>query len=299
MPIKLTSSVLKTNNTGFKATFQRGLNAVTDTYWQRVAMMVPSDTREEEYGWLKDIPGIREWIGERFVHALAMDGYKIKNKSYELTVAVDRDDMEDDRLGIYGPRFEMMGDEVARFPDVTVFSMLAAGFATNCFDGQFFFDTDHPVLDAQGNVTNVSNFGGGAGTAWYLMATRRPVKPLIYQRRKAFEFVAMDDPDNPVVFNKKQMTYGIDGRANAGFGFWQMAYASKQTLSDVNFKAARTALEGMKGDFGKPLAIQPDLLVVPPSLRDAAEDLIVKQYLTGGGSNPLYKAVDLLVVPYL
>jgi hypothetical protein len=76
----------------------------------------------------------------------------------------------------------------------------------------------------------------------------------------------MDNPDDANVFHKKQFLYGVDGRCNVGFGFWQFAFASKQALDVAHFAAAFAAIEGMKGDYGRALGIKPTHLVVPPSL---------------------------------
>ena len=66
-------------------------------------------------------------------------------------------------------------------------------------------------------------------TQWYLLCTRRPVKPLIYQQRKPAKFVAKTNETDDNVFFSKQFLYGVDSRGNAGFGFWQMAYFSDGT----------------------------------------------------------------------
>lgn len=66
-------------------------------------------------------------------------------------------------------------------------------------------------------------------TQWYLLCTRRPVKPLIYQQRKPAKFVAKTNETDDNVFFSKQFLYGVDSRGNAGFGFWQMAYYSEGT----------------------------------------------------------------------
>ena len=42
--------------------------------------------------------------------------------------------------------------------------LVAAGFTSLCYDGQYFFDTDHPVGPNE-SPASVSNHGGGAGTA--------------------------------------------------------------------------------------------------------------------------------------
>ena len=67
-------------------------------------------------------------------------------------------------------------------------------------------------------------------TQWYLLCTRRPVKPLIYQQRKPAKFVAKtNETDDNVFFSKHCFGSGQWTRGNAGFGFWQMAYFSDGT----------------------------------------------------------------------
>ncbi|MDP2331813.1 MAG: Mu-like prophage major head subunit gpT family protein [Reyranella sp.] len=298
--IRVSSGKLATINIGYRANFQAGQEAaLADNHYERLVTPVPSTTRENEYGWLKDIPQIREWVGDRVVNALAEDGYRIKNKPFELTISVKADDINDDQHGIYAPRFRMMGDEVARFPNVLVFSLLKAGFATDCFDGQFYFDTDHPYTKADGTLGTQSNYQEGSATPWYLLCTKRPLRPLIWQEREKFDFVALDRPTDPNVFMKKELLYGVDGRANVGFGFWQMAVGSKATFDAANFKAARLLMENLLGEHGKPLNLTPDLFVGPKSLRDTADELFNTATLSGGGGNPLYKAVDTLYTNYL
>lgn len=63
-------------------------------------------------------------------------------------------------------------------------------------------------------------------TEWYLLDTKKPVKPFIYQERKAPVFVQQDDPQTDAVFMRKKFKYGAEARAAAGYGFWQLAYGS-------------------------------------------------------------------------
>lgn len=294
----INSANLDALRVGFSTAFQGGLGQAQTAYG-RIATTVPSSTKENKYGWLGKLPNLREWIGPRAVHSLAEHDYAIRNKSFELTIGVDRDDIEDDNLGVYTPLFTEMGMSVAAQPDILVFDLLKTGFATECYDGQYFFDTDHPVLDADGNETTVANTDGGAGTPWYLLSTRRALKPLIFQDRRAPQFVAKDNPNDSNVFDNKEFRYGVDCRRNVGFGFWQMAWGSKQTLDATHYATARAALSGMKGDYGQPLGIMPDLLVVPPSLETAGRTILQSQLVNGGESNPWAGTAELLVCPWL
>lgn len=282
----------------FNAAFQKGFGGTTPQ-WNKIATLVPSSTGTEDYGWLGQIPGMREWIGDRQIQNLALSSYSIKNKSFESTIGVQRPNIEDDQFGIYSPMFEMLGQNAAEHPDTLIFALLAAGFATNCYDGQYYFDTDHPVIQADGSTASVSNLQAGAGNPWFLLDTRRPLKPLIYQERKKAQFVAMDKETDGNVFHRNEYLYGVDNRCNAGFGFWQMAFGSKDTLDAANFEAAYDAMAAFKGDHGKQLGIKPSLLVVGSTNASAARKIIQAQLINGGDTNTNFNRVELLECPWL
>ncbi|MCQ9375161.1 Mu-like prophage major head subunit gpT family protein [Methyloversatilis sp. XJ19-13] len=291
--ITIDPGVLRNLYTGFKAAFQKGFDGVTPQ-WDQIATRVPSSTSQEDYAWLGDMPAIREWIGDRVVRGLSESGYTIKNKTFELTVGVKRDKIDDDQYGIYTPMMQDMGQRVRQFPDKLVFGLLKDGFATLCYDGQYFFDTDHPV--GQGVVSNVQ---AGAGNPWFLLDTAHSLKPLIYQERRPFSFVPMTKPEDEGVFTRAEYRYGTDGRCNVGFGFWQMAFGSKATLDAANFNAAYAAMGAFKDEAGEPLGVMPRLLVCGPSNREPALTVVKAERNANGATNINRDAVDVLVVPWL
>lgn len=278
---------------GFSAIFSEAFEAVEPLY-RKVAMVVPSSVREESYAWLGAFPRMREWIGERQVKNLQMHSYSITNKDWEATIEVDRNDIEDDAVGIYRPIVAELGRAAAVHPDEVVFDLLRRGFTSTCYDGQYFFDTDHPV-----GGSTASNFGGGSGTAWYLLDVSRAVKPLIFQSRREVEFVTKDKADDENVFMRKKYLYGVDRRDNAGFGLWQLAYASKDTLDASNYASAREAMMGFKDEEGRPLYILPNLLVVPPSLESEAREILMNEQDAGGATNRWRNSAELIVAPWL
>ena len=85
---------------GYSTAFNKSFDTTQSNY-QKVATVVPSTTGEQDYKWLGQMPGMREWIGEREVQALAAYDYLIKNKKFEMTIGVPRDDIEDDKYGVY------------------------------------------------------------------------------------------------------------------------------------------------------------------------------------------------------
>jgi phage major head subunit gpT-like protein len=283
---------------GLSTLFQGGLSQAS-TMHARVSTEVPSSQKEQTYAWLGKIPNVREWIGPRAVQNLSQGDYTIKEKPWELTIGVDRDDIETDNLGIYGPLFTEMGQSTGSKWDMLVFEALKNGFTSKCYDKQFFFDTDHPVLDKDGKEISVANTDGGSGAPWFLLDVSRAIRPIILQKRRDFQFVAKDQLTDDNVFSNKEFVYGADARGNVGYGFWQFAWGSKQTLNAASYGSARAALSGMKGDHGRPLGIMPNLMVVPPSLESAARKLLNSEMAAGGESNEWKGTAELLVVPWL
>ena len=188
----ITPATLQALMTGFKKNFQDGLNTA-ESQWRDVATEIMSSNRQETYAWLGKTTAFREWVGDRVIQNLASHDYTIKNKSFENTIAVDRDEIEDDSLGIYRELFRQLGQDAAHHPDELVFGLLKDGFTKPCYDGQYFFDSDHPVLDENGDEISVSNMQSGASTPWFLLDTSKPLKPMIFQKRRDYDFVAIRD----------------------------------------------------------------------------------------------------------
>ena len=281
-----------------KMHFNQGRNSYTPL-WQRIATLVPSTASQEDYSWLGEFSRLREWIGDRQVNQMRAYDYSIKNKKFEVTEGILAEYIEDDTYGVMMPKFADMGYAAATHPDELVFALLAAGFETLCYDGQNFFDTDHPVGEIDSPVS-VSNMQEGAGVPWFLLDTNRPLKPLIFQRRRDYRLQAKTDAGNSDhVFMTDEYLYGVDARVSTGFGFWQMAFASKAALDESNFNTAIESMMSQKSDKGRPLGIMPDLLVVGPKNRAAAKKVIEAENKAQGESNINYKAVEIVVVPWL
>ena len=95
----INSANLKTLFTAYNAAFKQGLGQAS-SQWERIATKVPSTTASEEYAWLGQLPNLREWLGDRHIHGIQSHGYTVKNKNFELTVAVPRTAIEDDQYGV-------------------------------------------------------------------------------------------------------------------------------------------------------------------------------------------------------
>lgn len=130
-----------------------------------LAMEVPSTTLIENYSWMGTVPTMREWVDERVLASLPASTYSITNRHYEATLEVDKDAIQDDRLGIYRPRIAQLAQEAARYPVQLISDVLIAGNTATglAYDGQQFFDTDH-VTPGAAYTTAQSNKLTGTGT---------------------------------------------------------------------------------------------------------------------------------------
>lgn len=304
MGVTVTPALLDALFKGYRAEYQKAFSGgQAKTAWQKVATLVPSSTSGNIYPWLGKFPALREWVGERVLQNMATHGYAIENKKFEGTVPISRSSVEDDQAGVFMPMFTEMGQAAARHPDKLVFNLLKAGFTTECYDGQNFFDTEHPVYpnaDGTGTPALVSNMDVPAtdpGPTWFLLDVSRAIKPLIFQERTKPELTSKTDPNNSDhVFNHDEYVHGVRYRCSAGFGFWQMAYASRQPLTPENYAKARAAMGLFKADGGELMEIEPGMLVVPASLEAPARKLLVKDE---NGGNEWAGTAELFVCKQL
>ena len=306
----VTSPLLASMRVGFSKTFEDA-KAKAPSQWNLAATLVPSTSKSTTYGWLGQYPKLREWVGPRAVKSMKEHGYSIVNKPYEATVDVSRADIEDDNLGVYTPLFSEMGYATATHPDELVFGLLGKGVTTPCYDGQNFFDTDHPVyaeVDGTGAADTVSNLidpaAGAPLLAWYILDVSRPLKPLIFQERTKPDLLAVTDPKQDHVFMNDSYLYGVRYRCNAGFGFWQQAVCCRDTLNAENFEKALHLMRSYKTDGGRPLNLgrggkAGTLLVVPDDLESAAEKIVAKENLAGGESNTNYNKATIFNCAWL
>ena len=105
------------------AAFMDGLGTAESQY-EKIAMTVPSSTKENVYPWLGTLPSMQKWAGDRIIRNLKAHKYSIENEKFEMTIAVKRDDIEDDQVGIYGPMFRDMGAQAGLHPNQLVFGAL-------------------------------------------------------------------------------------------------------------------------------------------------------------------------------
>lgn len=292
--MEINAQNLKAIYTAVNTAFNNGRGSYEQLY-QRIATETPSNNMTEDYSWIGEFTRLKEWIGERDVKKMSANRYTLTNIKFEGTEGIPAEYIEDDNYGLLMPKFQDMGYAAATHPDELVFDLVSKGFTSQCYDGQNFFDTDHPVGDI-----SVSNMQAGNSAPWFLLDTRRPLKPFIFQKRRDYRLQQKTDPTtSDKVFMTDEFLYGVDARVAAGFGFWQQAMGSKAELNEDNFNDAIAAMMSFKSEQGRKLGINPDLLLVGAKNRAAAKKVIDAENKAQGESNINYKAVEVLVVPWL
>lgn len=139
---------------GLLTNFFEGYDSA-DSQWQDVATKVPSTAASEDYGWLGSVPRMREMKGERVPQKLLEYEYTLRNKEFEASIEVDHKDLKDDQTGKYGPLVRSIGESARQYPDELIFgTLLPGGFTSLAYDGQYFFDTDHPIGNTGSNFSN-------------------------------------------------------------------------------------------------------------------------------------------------
>jgi phage major head subunit gpT-like protein len=309
MPI-VRSDIPKLLTAGIKTAFFEAMESMEPAQYERVASIISSTGEVETYAWLGRTPQMREFKGERQPAGMAEYSYAITNKTWESSISVERAALEDERYGQIRTRINSLAERVRFHRDKLVFELLQNGFATTCYDGQYFFDNGHiegnsgtqsnlgsaaldaaslkagitammKFVDDKGEplgiipdtlvvppdlqwtakelttspivVVNVGDGTAGSGaiaatdynnvlrgsldvivspyltdtTDWYLLCTRRVVKPIIFQERVPVEFASLEE-ESESGFMRDEYVYGVRARYNVGYGPWQYAYGSHQ-----------------------------------------------------------------------
>jgi phage major head subunit gpT-like protein len=127
--------------------------AEAGSWASRIGVLLNSDRGTEEYKWLGGAPIMRKWVGGRLEKGIRDEAYTIKNEPYEATLPVFKSDLRRDKTGMLNLRIAEMAGRAVTHWEKLLSDLIIAGEASVCYDGQFFFDTDHVSGDS-GTITN-------------------------------------------------------------------------------------------------------------------------------------------------
>lgn len=128
-------------------TFFNKLEAAMGTSWvDKISMLFTSDQASETYPWLGMAPAMREWIGPRLAHMLRENGLSISNKKFEATLDISLDDIRRDKTQQIDTRIGELAVRAVEHWAKLLSTFIANGTGSTsglCYDGQYFFDSDH------------------------------------------------------------------------------------------------------------------------------------------------------------
>lgn len=140
--------VLNALTTNIQTIFNNAFDAAP-SQWNLVAMEVPSNGKSNTYAWIEKFPKLRKWFGDKVIKQLSAHAYTVQNNDFEATIAIDRNDIEDDNLGIYLPQAQMAGESSKQWADELVFTALTQGFKQTCYDEKTFYATNHETSNGK------------------------------------------------------------------------------------------------------------------------------------------------------
>lgn len=147
--------------------FARLENPMAAGWIDGVSNLFGSDQASEQYPFLGQNPRMREWLGGRQAKGLRSSSLTISNKHYEATLEIALRDLRRDKTPQLAARINEFADEGEAHWGTLVSSLIQNGAAAACYDGQFFFDTDHAEGDSgtqDNDITVDISAVPGAGT---------------------------------------------------------------------------------------------------------------------------------------
>lgn len=119
--------------------------------------MFTSDQASETYKFLGQSPAMREWIAGRQAKGFTGQGLTIVNKHYEATLEIRKTDARRDKTSQIEVRVQEFYDRTRTHWPSLLSTLLMNGESSVCYDGQYFFDTDHEegLSGAQSNDITV------------------------------------------------------------------------------------------------------------------------------------------------
>lgn len=140
--MELNHAALLAFRTRYETLFNAAYNLVSPKI-EKIAVKVDSGRVEQVvHRWLRGIPGMREFLDTRTINNVSSDGLTVKNKIWEDTIAIKREELERDQYRLYDPVVGRMGQVAALHRDVIGFGLLSDMLTTptiTAYDGIAFY----------------------------------------------------------------------------------------------------------------------------------------------------------------
>lgn len=139
----------KITSRAIKAEFKRALSIAAAPQWvSAITNLFTSDQASEEYAWLEAVGALREWVDGRSAQTFDEESLTIINKHFERTIDFSLRDMRRDKFGMIQIRIADLVRRAMSHPASLLTTLIEDGEDHTCYDGQYFFDTDHSEGDS-------------------------------------------------------------------------------------------------------------------------------------------------------
>ncbi|MGY8811484.1 MAG: Mu-like prophage major head subunit gpT family protein [Pseudomonadales bacterium] len=108
-----------------------------------VSNLFDSDQAKETYPWIGMVPTLREWIGGRHAEGFNSAELSIENLHFEATIEILVRELRRDKTGQLAIRIGELADRANSHWARLLSALILNGETQLCYDGQYFFDTDH------------------------------------------------------------------------------------------------------------------------------------------------------------
>lgn len=136
-------------------------------WWSRVAKLRQSASKKERVSWLLATAGLEDLgDGGRIAYDdLIVQSTEFENHDVGKALKLRKNQLEDMWSGVAGGEgitlaadwAAQQGAYMAYWPQKAVATLIRAGESATCYDGQYFFDTDHPVNPYNSGVGTYKN----------------------------------------------------------------------------------------------------------------------------------------------
>lgn len=202
-----------------------------------------SDQASEEYAWLGQSPAMRKWIGGRQAKGLREQSFEIANNHYEATLDILIRDLNRDKTGQVMVRVSELARRANAHWAKLISTLIVNGPATACYDGQYFFDTDHSEGDSGTQSNDISVDISALPVATHGTTTAPSVAEFQLAITKAIAAIAGFKDDQGEPMNEDASAFLI----MVPMSLYQAAVTAVATPAQV--AETQTALQGMKQDF--------------------------------------------------
>lgn len=235
-------------------TFYKALSEDTGAAWiNAVSNYFTSDQGSEEYAWIGQSPIMREWIGARNAKGFTENNLTIRNKHFEATIEVLVKDLRRDKSGQVMTRIMDLARRTNSHWASLLSTLIINGESTACYDGQYFFDTDHEEGDSgtQSNDIEVDISGLPIATAG--TTTAPAVAEMQFAIAKAIQQIVSikDNQGEPMNSDASEFMVMVPTT------FMNTALQAVATPAQVS--ETQSALQAMRGQFGLNVVVNPRL----------------------------------------